>query len=111
MLINVKMPTIVDIYERDKFCAQLSMKTFYNLDFGVFILVINLFYRGGPIASRWGSVPVFLRKRMAICGGPDLTPLPTAHVLYFHLWQCLLWDVVIVCFAAIKLVFVLAWFL
>ena len=36
MLINDKMPTIVcifDIYEQDKFCAQLSWawKKFYNL--------------------------------------------------------------------------------
>ena len=30
MLINVKMATIVDIYEKDKFHAQLSWAYFYN---------------------------------------------------------------------------------
>ena len=38
-----------NIYEHDKFHAQLSMKKFYKLGF---LCAIYLFYKWGPVASR-----------------------------------------------------------
>ena len=83
---------MVDCYIHARIQNILSVSGGDSPDF--FYLVIIVFFPLGPIASRGGSVPVFLRKHIGTCDFPGgcepSAPIPYwIHPCYLQYIQCI----------------------